>query len=630
MTVVTRSPIAASLSSKSLSVIPGAASGNSVTVNLTRPTGDADAVSITVSSLPAGVQAQITQPGTGNTGTIAFTASSSIPAGTYALTLTVADSASTADNALTLTVPVLTSFISGQPTSQRFIDNDQLQTFMSTSFQPASWTVSTFDTAATTKENELASSATHVRLQPVEKGTPQTGPGTWDFSTLNALLDPVVHVGDQSPELQLARAPEYLYSGTSLPASQFAAYAQYAANMVKYYNTHAGFVDANGILHSHLTDSPTAGFTPITYWGIYNEPNYNGVSASDYVTLYNMTVNAMLAAGSEVPIKFVAIEMGDGYSPDQQAYFTAFAQGVSTQVDVVATHYYSTCNQSDPDSRLFNTIPQAFVPELQFIHNTLQSNAALANTPVWITENNVNADYNENGKSACNGGAFTVDTRGTSPFFAAWRPYMFSQIVKLGVQGLYHWTFDGDKQYGEVDDNGNKYLSYWVDSSLGQFFPLALAPGASPSNVSGEAILNTSSSEPSGSETVEILAARQSDNLIVMMLSNHAVANASDNNGVGAPRTVVIDLTALGTVATDYIYQFTLDANTNLATGPTMVQLTPAQQITVTLNGYGTTFLTFNESPVPQGAAQRSPAQLTRVIQVQQDCAGDICPNDDQ
>jgi hypothetical protein len=44
----------------------------------------------------------------------------------------------------------------------------------------------------------------------------------------------------------------------------------------------------------------------------------------------------------------------------------------------------------------------------------------LANVPVWVTEDNVNADYDNNGMSNCNPGqTFVADKRGTSAFFAA-------------------------------------------------------------------------------------------------------------------------------------------------------------------------------------------------------------------
>jgi hypothetical protein len=42
---------------------------------------------------------------------------------------------------------------------------------------------------------------------------------------------------------------------------------------------------------------------------------------------------------------------------------------------------------------------------------------------------------------------------GSSPFFAAWRPYVFSQLGKAVVQGLYHCDYGADAQFGEVDYN---------------------------------------------------------------------------------------------------------------------------------------------------------------------------------
>ena len=87
--------------------------------------------------------------------------------------------------------------------------------------------------------------------------------------------------------------------------------------------------------------------------------------------------------------------------------------------------------------------------------------------PVWVTENNVNADYEgNNGMSTCNPNqVFVDDHRGTSAFFAAWRPcaICFRQLGKVGNQALYHWQrYYGDRQYGEVDKSGlAPYLSYW-------------------------------------------------------------------------------------------------------------------------------------------------------------------------
>src|SRR5262249_24781959 len=148
------------------------------------------------------------------------------------------------------------------------------------------------------------------------------------------------------------------------------------------------------------------------------------------------------------------------------------ASNVTSQVDVVATHYYSSCDQRDSDVQVFSTIP-GFVSSINSIYGSLATNPTLANVPVWITENNVNADFQTNNGSACTPGqTFVHDARGSSAFFAAWRPYCFSQVGQAGAQALYQWAFPGDTQFGEYDDSaGQTRLSYWVDYWLGQTFP---------------------------------------------------------------------------------------------------------------------------------------------------------------
>jgi hypothetical protein len=140
---------------------------------------------------------------------------------------------------------------------------------------------------------------------------------------------------------------------------------------------------------------------------------------------------------------------------------------VNAQVNIVSTHFYSTCDQTDTDATLMNTVP-GFAANVSYFYKELKTRPDLADVPVWVTENNVNADYAaSNGMSTCNPNqVFVDDHRGTSAFFAAWRPYVFSQLGKVGNQALYHWSYDADQQYGEVDGNGNTYLSYWVDQTL--------------------------------------------------------------------------------------------------------------------------------------------------------------------
>jgi hypothetical protein len=202
--------------------------------------------------------------------------------------------------------------------------------------------------------------------------------------------------------------------------------------------------------------------------------------------------------------------------------------------------------------------------------------------PIWITENNINADYGAaNGMSTCNPTqTFVTDTRGTSAYFAAWRPYVFSAFGKAGNQALYHWQYSSDKQYGEVDANGNPYLSYWVDRTLSNFYP-------STSGSRGPDILTATATDTA---SIETLATRNSDGSVRVMIVDHAVHATTDNNGAGDPRTVIVDTSSLGTFSAASL--LTLDATTDLTQGPAGVGIPPLPRSTVTLGGYGVAFLT--------------------------------------
>jgi hypothetical protein len=206
-------------------------------------------------------------------------------------------------------------------------------------------------------------------------------------------------------------------------------------------------------------------------------------------------------------------------------------------------------------------------------------NSALVNVPVWITENNVNADYEASGGiSACNGTPFTLDIRGSSAYFAAWRPYLFSRLGKAGAKSLYNWTFLGDAQYGEMNDQtGTPRLSYWVDYWLAHYFPSP--PGAD--------LLSYTSSDDS---EIETLAVRNPDGSVVVMLSNHAVAASADNNGLGSPRNVTVDVSKLGSFTSAKLLK--INSSTDLTNGPTESAVTVAPSIEVDFTGYGVAFLT--------------------------------------
>jgi hypothetical protein len=403
----------------------------------------------------------------------------------------------------------------------------------------------------------------------------------WDFTIIDQTVQPVLASADHSPELQLATAPPWMcFSNGQLDVTNHAQdFATYAANMVRYYNK--GGFDWGG---THF-QSPSN--YPITWWGIFNEPNGNGVTAGQYVALYNIVVPAMLAV--DPTIKLSALEfsdygLGSGDAGDPMTWLPVFlapasAGGVKTQVNILSTHFYSSCNQTDADVALFNSVPQ-FAANVLYFYQALATRPDLASIPVWVTENNVNADYSNNGMSACNPGqVFVDDHRGTSAFFAAWRPYVFSQLGKAGNQALYHWAYDGDQQYGEVDPSGNTYLSYWVDKALTSYYPSTpAAPGPN--------ILTLNATD---TFSVETLATESSTGAVTVMVADRAVDAPNDNNGNGDPRTVLVDLSSLGNFSSASL--LTIDAATSASAEPAAVSITPATRMTITLPGYGVALL---------------------------------------
>ncbi len=558
-----------SLSPNSAQVFQGQPASVTVNATLLR-SGMTGSVTLNVTGLALGATDQIQSPANGNTGSIAFNAGTA-PAGTYPLTVTASDGTFSSTANLTLTIGASAQIMQGT--------NGTFGVAMSTSFQPAEWDYQFFTInpgAIASLDNLLPQ---HIRLQGVSEGVAQGAAGSssmaWSFSILDAITQPVLSVGDHSPEFQIAKAPPFMYvdddSGNSFQDLTYNQFAGYAQNLVQYYNT-GGFT-SNGQTYV----SPAYPTDTITWWGIYNEPNINNnLTPQQYVTMYNTLVPQMQAI--DPSIKFAAVELAD-FSGQVQNWIPPFVSGVTAQVDALATHFYSSCDQTDTDAMVFGTIP-GFVSDVQLIYSQMAMNSALKSVPVWVTENNVNADYDAgNGMSACNPTQkFVLDQRGSSAFFAAWRPYVFSQLGKVGVQALYHWDFDADAQFGEINYNTDALqLSYWVDYWLARMFPHP--PGANM-------LQFTNTDDPE----IEVLAVQNPDDSVVIMLANHAVNASTDNNGPGAPRTISIDVSSLGSFTSGSL--LTIDASTGVTAGPTATSVTPGPQMTVAFTGYGVAFLT--------------------------------------
>jgi hypothetical protein len=574
-------PVVLSLSlSSSMALAPQDGTPAQVTANIT---GTSGAVTIAVNGVPNGTSLKLAQPSGNTPGMITLTSSPATPPGNY--TLSVSATAGAASSSQNLTLVVAVAAVVATTVDTNLGVNGRLQEFMSTSFQPAEWDYQFFLNHAATEPAQLNTlGPQHIRIQGMSQAVPmKSNTGTasdWDFMMLDAIVQPVLGVADHSPEFQIAVAPAWMQnaSGQLDMANHLTDFVNYSANLVRYYNT-GGFTVGT-------THFQSASPNKITWWGIFNEYNINGLSAAQYVQLYNAMVPAMLAV--DPTIQFSALEFSDfgfgtGDQGDPEKNLPVFlaapnAGGVNAQVNILSTHFYSSCNQKDTDTQLFNTVP-GFVNDVSYFYQEVKLRPDLGSVPVWVTENNVNADFDKGGGiSACNGTPFVTDQRGTSAFFAAWRPYVFSQLGKAGNQALYHWDYDADPQYGEADfGTGIKYLSYWVDYWLGQLYSQTpAAPG----------ILTLTATETA---TVEILATKNSDGSVLVMVVDRAVLSPSDNNGTGALRTAVIDISALGNFTT--ASQLNINAGTTVATGPQSVSITPASKLTVNLPGYGVAFL---------------------------------------
>jgi len=115
-----------------------------------------------------------------------------------------------------------------------------------------------------------------------------------------------------------------------------------------------------------------------------------------------------------------------------------------------------------------------------------------------------------------------------------------------------------------------------VDYWLARYFPAGTS----------QKLLNSTNSN--GTQ-IEVLPVMNTDGSVVIMISNHAVASATDNNGEGLTANVTLDTSGLGafTSATKLVF----DSTTSATTGPTAASISPASPINLTMNGYSSAFV---------------------------------------
>jgi hypothetical protein len=556
-----------------------------VGVAIGRFAGNTNSITLTAAGLPSGLQAQFAQPGSGSAGTVTLVASGAAPAGTYAVNIQASDGGPATSQPLTVVVGIVATV--GNTVDLEHGVGGKFQQALGVVFEPDTWRnyFLPLDWDALEAMGTQVMSVHTVDYIPMKANTGQAS--DWDFTNLDANLLPALAVGNRSPQFVIVQAPPFLNSPSKDASgvqfifndANLQIFAQYCANLVRYYNT--GGFDWGG---RHF--QAPAGYR-ITWWQIFNEYNVNGLLPTQYIQLYNTIVPAMKAVDPSIKVTALALADFDYLETDPRNNLPWFVAspangGVNAQVDAATLHLYSSTHQTDSDATIFATIPR-YTADIGYFYQQLRSRPDLASVPVWVTESGVQADYQVGGISITTGLPFVLDLRGSDAFNAAWQPYLFSQIGKAGCQRLLHWSFSDDMQFGLINETNNfKYLSYWVENALLEKFPW---DGAT----AGPDILDLNATETS---TVETLATRNSDGSVVVMMANHAVHAPSDNNGDGDPRTVIVDVSALGTFAT--ATQLTIDGNTDTVNGPAEVAITPAARITVSLGGYGVTFVTLH------------------------------------
>ena len=542
--------------------------GSPTTVVVTL-SGDAKAQTVSVTGLPMGVTYTCTSGGKScadasgsSTATLTFTTTADVAAGDYwgatvQASATAGGGQSAQPQAFQLTIATAAK-VSNSIDSSKGIGG-RLDEFVSTSFQPAPWQSQFFVMHPDTGDLEaLQSQHIHVQIYDPPYSPPPSD--SWDFTELDDIVQPLLRVGDRSPLLQINNSPfdvsgNLASSNPSVWSANVAAFADYCAKLVRYYNM--GGFSYNGV------PLVTPGSQPIVWWGILGDSNVTLSSGSLYAQIYAAAAAAMLAVDPSIRIsavEFADYASGGGAKPGQ--YFQDFLgqlalldpslrDRLANRTDVLSLHFYSTSNLNDKDTAVFATIP-SFVQDVKSLRTLLPT---IPNATVWVTQNNVNADvpnqssdgvwYSQNNPTQ----PFQNDTRGTSAFFAAWRPYLFSQLAKAGNGALYHWDYTSghatgpslDDQNAEVKyDSGDKYIGYWVDYWLARMF--SSTPASSPR------FLTLSVLQQVDPVSAELLATKNDDGSVVLMLANFAVRSpepAAKFRADGCPTDD--DLTAGGT-----------------------------------------------------------------------------------
>jgi hypothetical protein len=490
-----------------------------------------------------------------------------------------------------------------------------LQEEMATALQPADWQDGLFTAMPNAPATLQQLGAKHVLVQLMDFGAvplksynsdkSQRSPSDWDFEYLDPIIDGIVAAGAQ-PLLQIAAIPYSAVDGGTLTQDQVTTLmTDYSVALVQYYNAGAMSWGPDGGVPR------PGGAQPILWWTLVSDFNTMNPpwQPAAYTKFYSAVAPAMVSA-SPTPIRLVAFEYSDlNETSALSIALPAFLGGVapSAPFDAVGLHFFGAYGNTAidlPDQSVFANTAKFAKGDFALARQMVDGGAAL-----WVTETNVQSEApTSNGtyehEPTVN---FLNDPRGTSSFFAAWRPYEFSLLGKLGNQGLFHWEFtaglcrppnqshcsfddagmqdDLDTQNAEADfTTGVPYLSYWVDYHLGHLF------AGTPR------ILSLDRWTDKGN--IEALATQNADGSVVVMVVNRESQDGGPL-GTGVTNTVAVDIPQ-PFASLPHAEQVILDDATDPASPPAtsvapiasyVPSTTSWVRIVVTINRYGVAFI---------------------------------------
>lgn len=426
-----------------------------------------------------------------------------------------------------------------------------------------------------------------VRIHVGDDGWPEAMPeikyNQWNFGALDALISDVTHTGQQ-PLVNIKFAPDYMWTcypnsaGVDSNGSQgvgtvkdltFNTFAQYMARLVSYYNKGSMTTETGQVI-----TNPAGTNNRVTWWELWNEPDLNnetpcapsdglGLTASQYVTMWNAVTSAMLAVDPTLRFVGPATSGGQFGSSESDSYIPSLMAGAKVAPSAISFHGYGYWDNTVTDQTIFDGDNTGSGGIAEIVNDTKTIRARYPNIPIWMTEVNVNADW---GNDALH--------RPWNAFGAAWWATTFQQVAPLGVGLINQYDLVDSPQFGLIDDQtGTPRLPFWEIMLLDQGFP------------AGSHILSSTSSQ-SG---ILSLAVQQPNGTISVLVINRQLNSASAKGGPGVPATIQVDLQGITPTA---ITLRQIDSATNPSTGPATETLAANYAPLVSFMGYGFAVLT--------------------------------------